>query len=74
MMIDDAFCDQFAELDPGMRHRDPNKEDVMMTRASLAMCENIDWNVGRVLQRLDDLYLSENTIVIYFSDNGPNCW
>jgi arylsulfatase A-like enzyme/imidazolonepropionase-like amidohydrolase len=74
MMIDDAFYDQFAELDPGMRHRDPNKEDVMMTRAALAMCENIDWNVGRVLQRLDDLQLSENTIVIYFSDNGPNSW
>jgi arylsulfatase A-like enzyme len=38
------------------------------------MCENIDWNVGRVLRRLDKLKLAENTIVIYFSDNGPNSW
>ena len=38
------------------------------------MCENIDWNVGRVLQRLDELKLADNTIVIYFSDNGPNSW
>ena len=74
MMIDDAFYDPFADVDPGMRHRDPEKEDVMMTRAALAMCENIDWNVGRVLQRLDDLHLREDTIVIYFSDNGPNSW
>jgi hypothetical protein len=43
-----------------------------MTRAALAMCENIDWNVGRVLETLESLQLSNNTIVIYFSDNGPN--
>lgn len=41
-------------------------------RAALAMVENIDWNVGRVLRTLDELGLSENTIVVYFSDNGPN--
>ena len=39
-------------------------------KAALAMCENIDWNVGRVLNKLDELKLSENTIVLYFSDNG----
>jgi hypothetical protein len=38
------------------------------------MCENIDWNVGRILDKLDALRLSENTIVVYFSDNGPNTW
>ena len=36
------------------------------------MMENLDANVGRVLQRLDELKLREDTIVIYFSDNGPN--
>ena len=30
--------------------------------------------VGRVLKRLDELRLSDNTIVLYFSDNGPNSW
>ena len=43
-------------------------------RAALAMCENIDWNVGRILTKLDDLELRENTVVIYFSDNGPNSY
>src|SRR5207245_1190950 len=38
----------------------------------LAMCEEIDWNVGRMLRRLDELDLAQNTIVIYYSDNGPN--
>ena len=74
MMISDEFYDKFKDLDPNMKHRAPNKEDVMMTRAALAMCENIDWNVGRVLKKLDQLKLREDTIVIYFSDNGPNSW
>ncbi len=41
-------------------------------RAALAMVENIDWNVGRVLGVLDELSLTDNTIILYFSDNGPN--
>ena len=41
-------------------------------RAALAMCENIDYNVGRVLEKLDELKLADNTIVLYFCDNGPN--
>jgi len=57
-----------------MKRRDPKKEDVMMTRAALAMCENIDWNVSRVLKKLDQLKLRKDTIVLYFSDNGPNSW
>ncbi len=74
MMISDRFYGKFEEKDPDMRHRDPEQEDIMMTRAALAMCENIDWNVGRILKKLDELELHENTIVIYFSDNGPNSY
>ncbi len=42
------------------------------TRCALAMVENQDGNVGRLLQALDERGLSDNTIVVYFSDNGPN--
>ncbi len=72
MMVPDRFYDKFDGLQPSLRHRDPAREDLMMTRAALAMCENIDWNVGRILQQLDELQLRDNTIVVYFSDNGPN--
>ena len=37
-----------------------------------AMCENLDDNIGRILGRLDDLRLSDNTIVLFLTDNGPN--
>lgn len=72
MMVEDKFYDRFAEVDPAMKFHEPEKEDLAMTRAALAMVENIDWNVGRVLEALESLNLSDNTIVIYFSDNGPN--
>lgn len=42
------------------------------TRCALAMVENQDRNVGRILEKLKSLGLEENTIVVYFSDNGPN--
>lgn len=35
-----------------------------------AMIENIDWNVGRIRNILDELGLSESTHIIYFSDHG----
>ncbi len=37
-----------------------------------AMITNIDENVGRLFKKLDALALSENTIVVYLNDNGPN--
>ncbi|QGJ70138.1 Arsenite-translocating ATPase ArsA [Planctomycetales bacterium 10988] len=36
------------------------------------MVENIDWNVGRLLTLLEKLNLTENTIVLFLTDNGPN--
>ena len=42
------------------------------TRCALAMVENQDRNVGRILAKLKELNLEEDTIVVYFSDNGPN--
>jgi arylsulfatase A-like enzyme len=72
MQVPDRFYRKFADVDVKLRHRDLKKENMLMTRAALAMCENIDWNVGRVLKKLDTLKLAEDTIVLYFCDNGPN--
>ena len=35
-----------------------------------AMIENLDWNVGRILQTLGDTGLADQTILIFFSDHG----
>jgi len=72
MQVPDRWWNEFREKDLKMSHRNSDREKLGHTRAALAMCENIDWNVGRVLDALDDLNLAEETIVVYFSDNGPN--
>jgi arylsulfatase A-like enzyme len=33
--------------------------------------EEIDWSVGQILAKLDELGLAENTLVVFTSDNGP---
>ena len=37
----------------------------------LGMMEQLDTQVGRVLQSLEDLGLADDTIVLFFGDNGP---
>jgi arylsulfatase A len=39
--------------------------------AIYGMMENIDDNIGRILNALQELQLDKNTIVLYLSDNGP---
>jgi arylsulfatase A-like enzyme len=70
--VPDEYWDRFKDKPLEMRARNAEREDLATTRCALAMCENIDANVGRVLRRLDELKLTDRTIVIYFSDNGPN--
>ena len=66
------FYDPFRDKPIEMLATNPNQEDIDRTRAALALCENIDWNVGRLMDKLDALGIAEDTIVFYFGDNGPN--
>lgn len=72
--VPDRFFDRFKSKEIKMRHRDAKKEEIQRTRSALALCENIDWNVGRILRKLDQMKIADDTIVVYFSDNGPNGW
>ena len=36
------------------------------------MVENLDFNIGRLLKKLEEEGLAENTIVVFMTDNGPN--
>ena len=46
------------------------KHDPEVLARVYGMIENIDDNVGRLLAKLDELKLADNTIVVFFSDNG----
>jgi alkaline phosphatase len=49
------------KIEPTHKHRNPTYA---------AMVHALDENVGRILAKLDELKLSENTYVIFSSDNG----
>ena len=72
MQVPDPWWRKFENHDLPLRARKDQPETLSHARAALAMCENIDWNVGRLMKKLEDLKIDDNTIVIYFSDNGPN--
>jgi len=48
-------------IEPGLHHRNPGYA---------AMIASLDENIGRILTRLDDLGIADNTVLFFFSDNG----
>ena len=66
-------CPQEA-LHPWAR---PGTENLMGDRESLkgyfAAITAMDLNVGRIIDRLEELGLRENTLVVFTSDNGYSC-
>ena len=66
----------FKNLDPKLPHPDYPKLDVKrvkrVTREYLASVKSVDTSVGRILKALDDMKLTERTIIIFTSDHGYN--
>ena len=74
MQVPDKWWNKYKDSEVKNNHRYSQKENKDKTRAAYALCENIDWNVGRLMDRLKELNQLENTIIIFMSDNGPNGW
>ncbi len=51
----------------------PGKAGTQGNPTYAAMLESLDESVGRILKKLDDLKLTDKTIVIFTSDNGGQC-
>ncbi len=57
-----------------------SEHQIRVARAAyFGMCEFLDQQIGRILRKLDETGLSENTLVIYTSDHGEmagehGCW
>ena len=63
--VPDEYFDRYS----GLIAENQRNRDVL---ASIyAMIENVDYNISRLLDKLDQLQLMENTIIIFMSDNGP---
>ena len=60
-----------AKQEIATRYRGQIKTEAVHTNPLYAaMVESVDESVGRIMERLDELKLAENTIVIVTSDNG----
>ena len=69
--------DQVAPIVAGEYFPCLHKSDERITRRIIqsdpiyaAMIENLDTNIGRLFQSLEDEGLSENTLIVFTSDNG----
>lgn len=78
LQIPDKYYQMFKDIDPASGFENDNRPFVKMSeknkedaRRVYAMVSNIDENVGKLLQKLDELNIAENTLVIFMTDNGP---
>ena len=64
-------ADRFTKNESWMMH-DPDWRTrlVQDNPVYAAMIENMDWNVGRLLDKLAQMGIDDNTLVIFTSDNG----
>lgn len=74
MQVPDQLWSKFKNKNIDNNYDYKDEKSRQHAKAAYAMCENIDWNVGRVSNKIKELGLEENTIIIFLSDNGPNGW
>ncbi|QCW99518.1 arylsulfatase [Aggregatimonas sangjinii] len=74
MQVPDIYWEKFKNKELTKKYTGVGDEEPEFTKAALAMVENIDGNVGRIMEKIRALGLEENTIVLFMSDNGPNSW
>lgn len=62
---------RFRRNEPWMIYQKDWRQRIVQDNAVYAaMIENMDNNVGRILNKLSDLGLDDNTIIVFTSDNG----
>ena len=78
LQVPDKYYQMYKDIDPStgfekdkrpfVKMSEKDKEDA---RKVYAMVSNIDDNIGKLLQKLKDLKISKNTLVVFMTDNGP---
>lgn len=78
LQLPDRYYQMYKGIDPSIdfernnpMHLKMSEQDKEDARKIYGMVTNIDDNIGKVLQKLKELGIEENTIVIFMTDNGP---
>lgn len=56
---------EWEDLSPAQREVESRRMELYA-----AMVENLDWNIGRLVQYLKDIGEYDNTLIVFMSDNG----
>jgi arylsulfatase A-like enzyme len=77
LQLPEKYYEMYKDIDPSVGLGE-NKEVKAMSekdkedaRKVYGMVSNIDENIGKLLNRLEELEISDNTILIFMTDNGP---
>ena len=78
LQVPDKYYQMYKDIDPSSgfendtrpfpKMSEKDKEDA---RKVYAMVTNIDDNMGKLLNKLEELKIADNTVVIFMTDNGP---
>ena len=75
LQLPQKYYDMYKDIDPtaGLEGKLPEmtEKDKEDARKVYGMVSNIDDNIGKLLRKLDELGIAENTILIFMTDNGP---
>lgn len=78
LQVPGEYYDMYKNIDPSKGFENDStpfsnmkEKDKEHARKVYAMVSNIDDNLGRLLNKLKELQLDNNTLVIFLTDNGP---
>jgi arylsulfatase len=78
LQVPEEYYNIYKDIDPSRGFENTpgyfpemNEKDKEDARKVYAMVSNIDDNLGRLFERLDELGIAQNTMVIFMTDNGP---
>jgi hypothetical protein len=78
LQVPEEYNNMYKDIDPSSGFENDNRSFPAMSekdkedaRKVYAMVTNIDDNVGKLLQKLEELEIADNTLVIFMTDNGP---
>ncbi|MHA7830239.1 MAG: arylsulfatase [Flagellimonas sp.] len=78
LQVPSKYYEMYKDIDPSTGFENDDRPFVAMSeedkedaRKVYGMVTNIDDNVGRLLRKLDELDIADDTLVIFMTDNGP---
>jgi arylsulfatase A-like enzyme len=78
LQVPEYYDQMYKNVDPSIEferknpmHLKMSEKDKEDARKVYGMVSNIDDNIGKLLQKITDLGIEENTIIIFMTDNGP---